>query len=55
MTSAISSFDLWAYCKEAEIERYAALADFPIIPCNLCGSQDNLQRQAIKSMLSAME
>ena len=40
-----------AYCKEAEIERYAALADFPIIPCNLCGSQDNLQRQAIKSML----
>lgn len=40
-----------AYCKEAEIERYAALAGFPIIPCNLCGSQDNLQRQAIKSML----
>ncbi len=40
-----------AYCKEAEISRYAALADFPIIPCNLCGSQDNLQRQAIKSML----
>lgn len=40
-----------AYCKEAEISRYATLADFPIIPCNLCGSQDNLQRQAIKSML----
>ena len=40
-----------AYCKEKEIERYAAMMDFPIIPCNLCGSQDNMQRQAIKSML----
>lgn len=40
-----------AYCKEKEIERYAQLRDFPIIPCNLCGSQDNMQRQAIKSML----
>lgn len=41
-----------AYCKEAEIEKYSAMMDFPIIPCNLCGSQDNLQRQAIKSMLT---
>ena len=40
-----------AYCKEAEISRYAELAGFPIIPCDLCGSQDNLQRQAIKGML----
>lgn len=40
-----------AYCKEKEITRFAELMDFPIIPCNLCGSQDNLQRQAIKSML----
>ena len=40
-----------AYCKESEISRYAELAGFPIIPCNLCGSQDNLQRQAIKGML----
>lgn len=40
-----------AYCKEKEIERYAAMMDFPIIPCNLCGSQDNMQRQAIKAML----
>ncbi|MCY4266244.1 MAG: tRNA 2-thiocytidine(32) synthetase TtcA [Gammaproteobacteria bacterium] len=40
-----------AYCKEAEISRYANLTKFPIIPCNLCGSQDNLQRQAIKAML----
>jgi tRNA 2-thiocytidine biosynthesis protein TtcA len=41
-----------AYCKEGEIEKYSAMMDFPIIPCNLCGSQDNLQRQAIKSMLT---
>lgn len=40
-----------AYCKEKEISRFAELAEFPIIPCNLCGSQDNLQRQAIKTML----
>ena len=44
-----------AYCKEAEISRYAELAGFPIIPCNLCGSQDNLQRQAIKGMLQAWQ
>lgn len=40
-----------AYCREKDIERYSNLMQFPIIPCNLCGSQDNLQRQAIKSML----
>jgi tRNA 2-thiocytidine biosynthesis protein TtcA len=44
-----------AYCKEAEISRYAKLAGFPIIPCNLCGSQDNLQRQAIKNMLQGWQ
>ena len=44
-----------AYCKEKEIERYAALREFPIIPCNLCGSQDNLQRVAIKQMLQQWE
>ena len=44
-----------AYCKEAEISRYAELAGFPIIPCNLCGSQDNLQRQAIKGMLQGWQ
>jgi tRNA 2-thiocytidine biosynthesis protein TtcA len=44
-----------AYCKESEIERYAEMMAFPIIPCNLCGSQDNLQRQAIKSMLAGWE
>lgn len=41
-----------AYCKESEIEKFSAMMEFPIIPCNLCGSQDNLQRQAIKSMLT---
>ena len=40
-----------AYCKEEDIKSYAAEKSFPIIPCTLCGSQDNLQRQAIKSML----
>lgn len=41
-----------AYCKEKDIQRYAAERQFPIIPCNLCGSQANLQRQAIKQMLT---
>ena len=41
-----------AYCRETEIELYSGLMDFPIIPCNLCGSQDNMQRQNIKAMLT---
>lgn len=44
-----------AYCREQDIEAYAAERRFPIIPCNLCGSQDNLQRQAIKQMLQTWE
>lgn len=40
-----------AYCREKDIERYADAKAFPIIPCNLCGSQPNLQRQVIKEML----
>jgi tRNA 2-thiocytidine biosynthesis protein TtcA len=40
-----------AYCSEEDIARYAEERRFPIIPCNLCGSQPNLQRQAIKEML----
>ena len=40
-----------AYVREAPIKRYAELKAFPIIPCNLCGSQPNLQRQAVKAML----
>ena len=44
-----------AYCRETDLAEYAALQEFPIIPCNLCGSQDNLQRQAIKDMLASWE
>ena len=40
-----------AYCKEKDLAAYAHSAGFPIIPCNLCGSQPNLQRQIIKEML----
>jgi len=40
-----------AYCAEKDIARYARGMAFPIIPCNLCGSQENLQRQNIKQML----
>jgi len=40
-----------AYCKEKDLAAYAEIANFPIIPCNLCGSQKNLQRQAIKEMM----
>lgn len=41
-----------AYCKENEIIKFSSLMDFPIIPCNLCGSQANLQRRVIKEMLN---
>ncbi|MCK5120625.1 MAG: tRNA 2-thiocytidine(32) synthetase TtcA [Methylococcales bacterium] len=44
-----------AYCKEKDISRYAEIKDFPIIPCNLCGSQENLQRQAMKEMLTGWD
>ena len=40
-----------AYCKEKDLAAYAGIADFPIIPCNLCGSQKNMQRQAVKEMM----
>lgn len=40
-----------AYCRETDIAKYAKNKDFPIIPCNLCGSQENLERQNIKAML----
>lgn len=44
-----------AYCREKDIARYAELREFPIIPCNLCGSQDNLQRQVIKEMFQSWD
>jgi len=44
-----------AYVAEREIERYARAREFPIIPCNLCGSQDNMQRVAVKKMLAGWE
>ncbi|MDC0404085.1 tRNA 2-thiocytidine(32) synthetase TtcA [Porticoccaceae bacterium] len=40
-----------AYCSESDMEAFAKLRQFPIIPCNLCGSQDGLKRQEIKSLL----
>ena len=44
-----------AYCAEDDIVRYAEARGYPIIPCNLCGSQDHLQRVKIKNMLAAWE
>jgi tRNA 2-thiocytidine biosynthesis protein TtcA len=44
-----------AYVNEADLTRFAAIKQFPIIPCNLCGSQDNLKRQEVKRMLSEWE
>lgn len=44
-----------AYCKESDIAAYARIRNFPIIPCNLCGSQENLQRKAMKAMLNEWE
>jgi len=40
-----------AYCRESDLEAWAEVRAFPIIPCNLCGSQPNLQRQQVKQML----
>jgi tRNA 2-thiocytidine biosynthesis protein TtcA len=44
-----------AYCREDEIAQYAAWRGFPIIPCNLCGSQENLQRKQARRMLDGWE
>ena len=44
-----------AYCRESDLASYAQAREFPIIPCNLCGSQDKLQRVAIKRMLADWE
>ena len=44
-----------SFCEEKDIEDYANVMNFPIIPCDLCGSQENLERKKIKSMLSTWE
>jgi tRNA 2-thiocytidine biosynthesis protein TtcA len=44
-----------AYCRESDLQALADLKKFPIIPCNLCGSQDGLQRQVVKDMLQVWE
>jgi tRNA 2-thiocytidine biosynthesis protein TtcA len=44
-----------AYCQEQDLAEYARSRNFPIIPCNLCGSQPNMQRRAIKEMLRQWE
>jgi len=44
-----------AYCAEKDIASYARQMEFPIIPCDLCGSQENLQRQKVKDMLNGWE
>jgi tRNA 2-thiocytidine biosynthesis protein TtcA len=44
-----------AYCKESEIAEFAALKAFPIIPCDLCGSQPNLRRARVKRLVTELE
>ena len=44
-----------AYCAEEDLQKFSDAMEFPIIPCNLCGSQDGLQRNAMKAMLTDIE
>jgi tRNA 2-thiocytidine biosynthesis protein TtcA len=43
------------YCREHQIQSWSQLQNYPIIPCNLCGSQENLQRQVIKETLTSWD
>ena len=44
-----------AYCREKDISLFSEFKNYPIIPCNLCGSQENLQRQVMKEMLATWD
>jgi len=44
-----------SFCKESDIEEYSNFKNYPIIPCNLCGSQENLQRKKVKEMMADWE
>lgn len=44
-----------SYCKETDLQKFSQFQEYPIIPCNLCGSQENLQRVQVKNMLVAWE
>lgn len=44
-----------ALCREKDIEQFAAIKNYPIIPCNLCGSQENMQRKVVKEMIRQWE
>ena len=43
-----------AFCSESDLAEYAQEMDFPIIPCDLCGSQENLQRKKIKRLIAQL-
>ena len=44
-----------AYCREADLQALSDLRQYPIVPCNLCGSQEGLKRQVVKEMLKSWE